>query len=70
MLGRINSSAQLRQVRRRKNKGRFKTTVLKKSTLRSLTKKSDSSSTLKPRRSISIKQAQKNNEKLWIARKS
>ena len=35
MLRRINSSALLRQVRRRKTKARFKTTELRKSTLRS-----------------------------------
>ena len=57
MLRRINSSPLLRQVRRRKTKARFKTTVLRKSTLRSLTKNSDSSSTLNARRSISHQQA-------------
>ena len=70
MLRRTNSNALLRQVRPRKTKARFKTTLLRKSTLRSLTKNSDSSSTLNARRSIFHQQAQKNNGKLWIAKYS
>ena len=50
ILQRISSSALPRQVRRRKTKAKFKTTVLRKSTLTSQTKNSDS--TCKHKRTI------------------
>ena len=70
MLQWFSSSTLLRQIRSRKTKARFKTTVLKKSTLRNLTKNSYRLSMQNARESISHLEGQKTDGNLWIAAKS